>query len=340
MKSLVWVGPRRFEMQEIATPKPGRGELLLKVSMVGICGSDLSGYLGENSLRKPPLVMGHEVGATVVDMAEDVTGWSLGQLVTVNPLLSCGSCRACRSGMRQLCPNRKIIGIHRPGAFAEYFTAPAAACFAIDGELEATLVEPLACAVRANTQAKVGLADDVVVMGAGIIGLMSIWIAKQMGAKRRIVVDTNSDRLAKAMAWGATEVVNPRTMLVIEQIEQICPDGVDRAIDAVGTPETRLQCIQLVRAGGRVALVGLHNDATEVPGNTLVRQEIEVVGSFCYTDTDFRRALQLVSQGSLTQNRDWVDIRTLKDGQVSFEEQIFGPAVFPKIVLQVSELYS
>ena len=129
MRSAVWVGPREIRIEEGAVPAAASGELLLKVEAVGICGSELSGYLGENSLRVPPLVMGHEFSATVVDVATEVTGFAVGDRVTVNPMIPDRSCVMCRAGFENLCLNRTLIGAHRPGAFAEYVTAPAVACY-------------------------------------------------------------------------------------------------------------------------------------------------------------------------------------------------------------------
>lgn len=335
MKSLVWTGPRAFRLEEREIPEPAPGELLLRVEMAGICGSDLSGYLGENSLRKPPLVMGHEMSATVAAAAPGVRGFTPGQRVTVNPLVSCGTCRACRRGMRQLCRGRSIVGIHRPGAFAEYLTAPAGACFPVGQPLAAALAEPLACSVRAAGQAGVRLGDDVLVVGAGIIGLMAAKVAELMGAARRIMVDTNDARLAHAASWGATHTVNPRQEGLPEALARIAPEGVDRAIDAVGLPQTRRDCIGAVRPGGSVSFVGLHDDETAVPGNTIVRQEIEIRGSFSYSDDDFHTSLQLLEDGAVAPAGAWLDIRPLEDGPAAFEEQIFGPAAYSKIVLAI-----
>ena len=335
MKSLVWTGPRQLEMVDSDVPEPKEGELLLRVCMVGICGSELSGYLGENSLRNPPLVMGHEFSAIVTSIGKGVNNWVVGQRVTVNPLISCGACRPCQNGNGQLCRHREIIGINRPGAFAEYVTVPASACYSFEHSLEGALVEPLACAVRANNQAGIEFGDNVAIFGAGIIGLMSLKIAQIMGANQRIVIDTNERRLKKAQEWGATEVLNPSTTMIKQEVLHLCPDGVDKSIDAVGMPQTRFDSVSVVRPGGRVVFIGLHNDITELPGNLIVRQETQIAGSFCYSDEDFHRALNILKQGMISTVGDWLDIRSLSDARDSFEEQIFGPAEYPKIILKV-----
>src|SRR6476469_3088062 len=124
MKAVVWLGPRRMELQNEPEPQPQSGEVILHVDAVGICGSELSGYLGQNSLRVPPLVMGHEFAGTIMAIGADVSGLAVGDRVTVNPLSGCGVCALCRLGMQNLCAKRQIIGIHSPGAFAELVVAP------------------------------------------------------------------------------------------------------------------------------------------------------------------------------------------------------------------------
>lgn len=337
MKSLVWMGPRRLEIQERPEPELAKGEVLLQVAVVGICGSDLSGYLGENSLRRPPLIMGHEFTGMVVATAGDVKAWKSGQVVTVNPLLSCNRCQFCRQGMRQLCANRSIVGIHRPGAFAEYLTVPASACHPVRNAIQGALVEPLACAVRANIQAKIQSTETLLVFGAGIIGLMSLRVAQEMGASRRIVVDPNPVRLEKAQWWGATDMLDPTHDKVTDEVRRLCPEGVDSVIDAVGLPQTRQDSIAVLRPGGCVVFIGLHLDETTIPGNHIVRQEIEIRGSFCYTDDNFQQALHLLENERVVPDASWLDIRPLEEGKQAFDEQIDGPATFPKILLHVRE---
>ncbi len=335
VKTLVWTKPRDFEMQETQKPVPGDGEVLLQVRYAGICGSDLSGYLGENSLRKPPLVMGHEFTGIVVEMGNSVDRvLNIGDLVVVNPLLSCGQCRMCKSGNQQNCLHRSIVGIHHPGAFAQYVKVPASACYRVSDELAGSLVEPLACGVRAAEQANIQIGDSTVVFGAGIIGLFSLKAAALMGAGNLILVDTNEQRLQFGKMFGATHTINPKSQDVVQAVQDLTDGQCSRVIDAVGLPLTRRQGIDMVEPGGRVVWIGLHEDDTMVPGNTIVRKEIEVVGSFSYSDLDFERALSLIERKTVTTDSSWLDVRPLSEGKNSFEEQIFGAAPFPKIALR------
>lgn len=333
LKALVWTGPRQMEIKEKEMPHLGSNELLIKVSKVGICGSELSGFLGENSLRIPPLIMGHEFSGVIADISNDVEDWKIGELITVNPLLSCRKCNFCLQGMRQLCPSRKIIGIHRPGAFAEYVAVPADACHRVSDEVLGALVEPLACSVRANELADIRMNDNVVVFGAGIIGLMALRVAELRGASMRIIVDTNPVRLEKAKLWGATHTVNPSQTDIKSEIMSFGGGEIDKVIDAVGLPITRKQGIDIVRSNGTIVFVGLHHDETVIPGNVIVREEIQIKGSFCYSDMNFNTALSLINQNMISADPLWLNIRPIEEGKKSFEEQIEGTAVYPKILL-------
>lgn len=335
MKTAVWTKPRRFEIQSVEEPKPIPGEVVIRVKHAGICGSDLSGFLGENSLRKPPLIMGHEFAGEVVEVGAGVEAVQLGDTVTVNPLISCGRCASCRSGLAQYCAHKQILGIHRPGAFAEFIAVPAQSCHIVSDTVLGALVEPLACSIRAVRQARVGLGDNVVVIGAGIIGLFALRMASVMGAGRRILIDTNEERLQVGTAFGATDTIHAFHTDVVQAAAELTGAQIHRVIDAVGLSLTRKQSVQMLQPGGRAVWIGLHEEAAEIHGNVVVRNEIEVVGSFCYSDDDFRKAHSFVEQRLTMENGSWIDIRPLDMVEDCFLEQIEGPGRFPKLILSM-----
>lgn len=335
MKAYVWTNPSEIQMQEVMDPTATSDEVVVRVHYAGICGSDLSGYLGENALRKPPLIMGHEFTGTIVSTGDRVKEREIGELVTVNPLLACGVCDVCRRGFPQYCSSREILGIHRPGAFAEFVTVPAAACLPVRDEQGGALTEPLACSIRAVRQAGVQSGDAVAVFGAGIIGLFCAWAARLMGARKVVLVDTNVARLGFGTAFGATNLIHAQTGAVLEQIMDAAEGYVQRAIDAVGLGVTRAQSIEVVQPGGTAAWIGLHEEESVVPANLVVRKEVKTVGSFCYADDDFRTAHQVIEEGQIELSADWLDIRPAKDIQSAFNEQIHGPAKYPKILLSL-----
>lgn len=337
MRAAVWTGPREMQIQDVAQPTVVPGELLLRVNTVGICGSELSGYLGHNSLRVPPLIMGHEFGATIVEVGSGVEGFAVGDRVTANPMVPDLSCVMCRAGYENLCLNRTLVGAHRPGAFAEYVSVPAIAAYhlpdSID-DLTASLVEPTACALRAVELAAVAPGSSVLILGAGPIGLLSLLVAKAAGASEIIISDFAQQRLDLATSWGATAALSPAKDDVVAIAKQRTGDlGVDAVIDAVGLPVTRNTGISAVRPGGKVIFIGLHEDATTIPGNTIIRSEIEIKGSFCYTANNFAASIRLLGTGFVPDPTAWVDLRGLEETGPSFDQLIDDPSSAIKIVL-------
>jgi threonine dehydrogenase-like Zn-dependent dehydrogenase len=282
--------------------------------------------------------MGHEFTGEVVEAGSDDGEFAAGTNVVVNPMVPCGSCTMCKRGLENLCLNSSLIGAHRPGAFAEWVVVPEKAAFSIPETLDSvsgSLVEPLACGLRAARLAGVQVGDAVAVFGAGIIGLMSLVMAKRSGARTLAVIDTNDRRLEIARAWGATHTFSPKNDDIIGSIKLLVDGvGVDCAIDAVGAPVTRHQSAMVVRPSGHTVFVGLHDDDTQLQGNHIVRKEIHITGSFCYSHQDFQDAIQLVVDGFVRPATEWLDERPLDAGKASFDEQIDGPALYPKIVLR------
>ncbi len=350
MQAAVWYGAREQRIETVPQPLPQPDELLLRVDAVGICGSDLSGYLGHLSVRdgRAPLIPGHECTGTVVALgsaAADLPSGggllpplNLGQRVALNPLLSDGTCPLCLRGLEQLCLQRTLIGAHRNGAFAEYVAVPARACYRLPEHLDAVtgaLAEPLACAVRAVHLAAVDPASSLLILGAGPIGLLTLAVAKQLNVRLVAISDVQPARLAVATAWGANLTINPLHQPLSDVI-QAATDGLgcDVAIDAVGVQATRAQAIQVVRPGGRVILVGLHEDAVTLPANQIVRSEISVQGSYSYLPTTFARAIDLLAAGLLPPVANWVRLDTLANLTACIETLIDQPGDVVKVIIQ------
>jgi L-iditol 2-dehydrogenase len=323
------------------TPRPGPGELLLEMGAAGICGSELSGYLGESSLRRPPLIMGHEAagriavpGGTLGDGSAPVAG----ARVTFNPLVVCGECDRCRAGRSNLCRKRQLIGAHRPGAFARYVAVPAELCWPLPDDLSlvaGSLVEPLACGVRATVLGQATPQDRLLILGAGPIGLCCLAAARAAGVEDITVSDISPRRLEIAAQWGASRTVNAAEQDVGAFVEANIPGGADLAIEAVGTAQVREQAVRAVIPGGRVVLLGLHHEESVMPVNYIIRQEVSIVGNFSYTPADFARALGLLASGVARPAPDWLETRPLSAGPASFAELVDGKSAATKIVLTV-----
>ncbi len=343
MDALVWLGPRQLVLRGEPMPMPSAGEILLQVTAAGICGSELSGYLGQNSLRRPPLVMGHEAAGRITQAASgtlaDGSTPHSGQRVTFNPLVACGTCDLCRRGRTNLCRNRTLIGAHRPGAFAQFVAVPAAQCWPLPDHLDdvaGSLTEPLACAIRAVALSRVQSDEPLLILGAGPIGLCCLAAARAAGVEQIMVSDIAAQRLAVAEQWGAHAVANAREQDVVAAAQQSAPGGVAAVIDAVGTDATRTQAVEAVIPGGRVVFIGLHAEASPLATNYLIRQEVTITGSFTYTMDEFKQALDLLSGGIVRPNSDWLEERPLNAAPDAFDELVDGRAATSKIVLRVA----
>ncbi|MYJ79278.1 MAG: alcohol dehydrogenase catalytic domain-containing protein, partial [Caldilineaceae bacterium SB0670_bin_27] len=199
MQALVWTAPETMEMQEQPDPTPVANEVVIRVAYAGICGSELSGFLGHNALRTPPLVMGHEFAGEIVEVGRDVTGFEVGDAVTVNPLTYCGQCRTCRMGLTQLCPERVLVGAHRPGAFAEFVSIPAFVTHKLPEGMSlrsGALTEPVGVGVRIGRLAGDVAGESALIIGAGPIGLLALQALQLAGADRIFIADLDPERLA------------------------------------------------------------------------------------------------------------------------------------------------
>ena len=342
MQALVWLGPRDMVERAEPVPIPAEGEVLISVGAVGICGSELSGFLGHNSLRVPPLIMGHECAGQLVQATGGTfaTGETaaIGARVTFNPLVVCGTCDLCSSGRSNLCRRRQLVGAHRPGAFAQYVAVPARQCYPLPEHLSliaGSLAEPLACSIRAVAHTGVKPQESLLILGAGPIGLCAVAAARALGVEKITVSDVAPQRLEIAMRWGASGVINAREQDVVAFVQERYPGGVDSVIDAVGATPVRTQALRAVVPGGRVVLIGLHDEESMIPTNYMIRQEITLTGSFAYTDEDFVQAVDLLVRGVVKPSADWLEERPLSDGPAAFTELVDGKAKTAKIVLAV-----
>jgi threonine dehydrogenase-like Zn-dependent dehydrogenase len=333
-----------LEIQSLDVPRPEADEVLLRVSTNGICGSDMSGYIGQNSLRVPPLIMGHEFSGRIAEIGSgapklyDTTSAEVGQHVVVNPLLWCGTCDLCLLGRQNLCRHRRIIGIHRPGGLAEYVAVPASACHLIPPgltDLHAALTEPLSCGIRAVAQTGVKPEDTLLILGAGSIGLLCLVAARGAGLSRILITDTSAGRLEIARELGAAETIDASRGDVLGEVHRLTDGlGAVAVIDAVGVDSTREQAVRGVRPGGRAVLMGLHHETSELAANYVVRQEVEVVGAFSYLPHEFCRALTMLAEGAIPNVEHWVVERDIVDGAAVFQRLVSGQAEAVKIALK------
>jgi L-iditol 2-dehydrogenase len=300
MKALVYHGPQQMLWEDFPDPEPGPGQVLVRVAAVGICGSDLRGYVTGSNHRVPPMVMGHEAAGEVVGLGANVSEKLLGLRVVMRPDLVCGSCEACRAGQVNQCSSRQLIGVHVQGAMAEYVTLPTANLLPIPPEISfkhATLIEPLAVGLHAANRAGNLGGRSVLIAGSGTIGLFTLVAARELGSRVIATSDVIPKRLQTAKALGADTVINPTEQGWENQLAEIIgAESVDIAFDAVGIPATLEQCLQTVKTGGVVIVIGGWR-SIELQMNQLVRKEIDLRGTFNYTTNEFELASQWLIDG-------------------------------------------
>jgi len=336
MKGIVWHGSEQMSVEEVSEPAVEPGTVVVRPTAAGICGSEVEGYLGRMGNRTPPLVMGHEFAGTVTEVGEGADEDILGRLVAVNPLSSDGTCRLCRSGLTNLCPNRRLVGIHSPGGFAEYTLAPAANVYPLPDGVEArtgALAEPLANGVHA---ARLGLADGsvehAIVIGAGTIGLMCLQAAVLDGIPRVDAVEPVRARREQALDLGAS-AVHESGEEAREALEEPTEGlGVDLVIDAVGAGVTRQMALDLLRPGGRVVYVGLHDDDTTLGFHDVVRGQLDLQGSYAYTAEDYEQALEWLVEGKAGIG-ELPPVLPLEEGPEAFAKLVRGPSAQIKVFL-------
>jgi threonine dehydrogenase-like Zn-dependent dehydrogenase len=317
VRALVFTAAGQVELRDEPAPQVTGDDVLVTVEAAGICGSELHGFRSVG-FRKPPLIMGHELAGTVAD----------GSRVVVNPLVTCGSCVACLDGRPQVCAHRQLLGVHRPGAFAEAVAVPAANVHPLPDGISwtsAALIEPLANAVHAWRGAGEG-ADGVAIVGGGTIGLVCLLVARHHEPGRPVVVvDPSPQRRAFAEQLGATAAAN---------LDELGGTPADRTfdviVDAVGIAVTRAASVQHLRPGGTAVWLGLTSTDAGFDANDLVRFEKRVLGSFAYTPDDFAAAVAMASQVDLS----WGTDVPMGQADVVFMELAGGRTDIVKAVLR------
>jgi L-iditol 2-dehydrogenase len=321
MKALVYLGPRVMELRDAPDPSPGPGEVVIATSAAAVCGSDLHGFREASPRRIPPLIMGHEAVGVIDEAGDGVEPGRVGERVVLSPILPCGSCEACRDGRTNVCPNGRLVGREMTGGFASRFAVPAAAAVPIAASVPddlATLTEPLANAVHVTARS-VRSGDDVLVIGAGPIGVLMARMALEQSARTVYSTDPVPSRLAFARAQGATPLDGDDPEAALREATD--GRGVDVVIDAAGFEATWALGLRVVRPGGRIEAVGLGMPAGTVDFFAIAGKEIQVTGSFAWTDGDFARALAMIEGGTIDTS-GWFTTVPLADGQRAFEELV------------------
>lgn len=340
MKALMLDGPGQTRMAEVAHPgKPGAEEVLLRVRMVGLCGSDLSTFAGRNPLVSYPRIPGHEIAATIAETGAAVPGaWQAGMAVTMLPYSCCGRCAACRRGRVNACRNNQTLGVQRDGALTEYVLAPWAKLRAAPGLPLRTLamVEPLTVGAHAVRRGRVAPEDTVLVIGCGMVGLGAVAAAAWRGA-RVIAMDVDEGKLELARRAGAREAVRGGEGYAAAMAELTAGEGPDVAIEAVGTPQTFRLAVEAVGFTGRVVYIGYAKEPVSYETKLFVQKELDILGSRNATDADFDEVIAMLGGGSFPVDDAVSLVVPLEEAGGALARWCADPASMRKIMVAIDE---
>jgi 2-desacetyl-2-hydroxyethyl bacteriochlorophyllide A dehydrogenase len=341
MKALMYLGPKDMQVVDIEQPSPQKGEVKIAVKYVGICGSDVHGYLGTTGRRIPPMIMGHEFSGEVCEVGEGVTRFKKGDLVTVNPILNCCTCSYCESGDINICQNRRFLGtMDVNGAFCEYLCVEEDRVLHLPKGMDEKLgamIEPLAVAYRSVQWALPLKGKNVLIAGAGAIGLLILKMAVYYGAANIIVSDLSDGRLATAKSLGATLTVNPATDDVEAVLkEKGLRDVIDVTIEAVGITPTAQQSINLVRNMGKVIWVGNSAQMIEINMQQVVTRELVIYGNYVYNMEDFKNAMELLGKGEVNVDSLISKVISIEETTPMFDRLAGGDTTMIKVLVDMT----
>ena len=306
MKALVLKDYLTFDYCDVPDPVPEPDEVLIQIKACAICGSDIHGCAGGSGRRLPPLIMGHEASGIICKTGAAVTGWKPGDRVTFDSTEYCGSCWFCTHGYHNLCADRKILGVacteyKKNGAMAEYITVKAHTLYQIPDKVsfeEACLIEPLSVGMHAVRIAGDLSGKNVVIIGAGTIGLMTLLAAKSNGAKHVIVSGHHAYLQKLSLQLGADEIAEDETTLS-EQIKHATENrGADVVFDSVGTQASFDTCMKAVRPGGTVVCIGNASRTIQFPLQQCIVEQISVLCSYS-SEGEYPLCLDAISEGRI-----------------------------------------
>jgi L-iditol 2-dehydrogenase len=341
MKSLLLSEYNHLEIADMPLPPVERDEVLVRVEACGICGSDVHGYDGTSGRRIPPIVMGHEAAGIVAAIGAEVRGYAEGDRVTFDSTVYCGSCAFCRSGDVNLCDNRQVIGVscgdyRRHGAFAEYVVIPARILHPLPDTIsfaEAAMLEAVSVALHAVRVSEIRGGETALVLGAGMIGLLTLQAARAAGCARVLIADIDPTRLSLAAQVGADEtLLASGADLLKEILARTGGRGVDLALEAVGRTETVLAAIDCTRKGGTVTLVGNIQPEVVLPLQKVVSRQIRLQGS-CASSGEYPQAIDLMASGQILVRPLITAVATLEEGPQWFERLHAREPNLMKIIL-------
>jgi L-iditol 2-dehydrogenase len=341
MKSLLLSEYSHLEIADLPLPAVGPGEVLVRVEACGICGSDVHGFDGSTGRRIPPIVMGHEAAGTVEAIGAGVTKYAKGDRVTFDSTVYCGKCPYCARGQFNLCDNREVIGVscgeyRRHGAFAEFVVVPERIMYPLPANFsfdEAAMLEAVSVALHAVKVSQVKGGETALVIGAGMIGLLTLQAARAAGCARVFIADVDGTRLELARQVGADAAIKATGADLVAEVMRLTNGvGVDLALEAVGRNETVNGAINCVRKGGTVTLVGNLAPEVTLPLQKVVVRQLKLQGS-CASSGEYPEAIELIAAGKIKVKPLITAIASLEEGPRWFERLHAGEPNLMKVIL-------
>lgn len=307
MKALVLKQYNEFVLEDVDKPVCSKNEVLVRIKACSICGSDVHGMDGSTGRRIPPVIMGHEAAGVIEETGENVKNFKIGDRVTFDSTVYCGKCFYCKRGEINLCDNRKVLGVscgdyRLNGAFAEYVSVPEHILYPLPDRVsfeQAAMVEPLSVAFHALRRSPVLLNDVVVVVGAGMIGLLIIQLLRCAGCSKIIAIDLAQEKLDMAKRFGADFCIKGDMVDVSTEVNKITGNrGADVAFEVVGIAPTVKTAISVLRKGGSLTLVGNLSPSVELPLQSVVTRQLSLFGT-CASAGEYSHCLEMIASGKV-----------------------------------------
>lgn len=334
MKALILEKPGHATLTTVPDPIIKNGDVLLKVKMVGLCGSDLNSFRGLNPMVSYPRIPGHEVSATVVESAHQA--FTKGMDVTMSPYSACGTCASCRRGRSNACQFNQTLGVQRDGALTEYLSMPAEKLYKANlSPKELTIVEPLTVGFHAVARGRVTNKDVVAILGCGAVGLGAVAASSARGAVT-ICVDMDDDKLTLARNSGGTHTINTSRESLHDRLQELSGGhGPDVVIEAIGTPATFRSAVEEVAFTGRVVYIGYAKEPVAYETKLFVQKELDIMGSRNALPEDFQAVIQLLEAGKFPVDQAISLIAPFIDAPAVMKAWGENPSLYKKIMISM-----
>lgn len=337
-KAILLEKPYTISIIESTLPSMGEEYVLFRVEYVGLCGTDLSSYKGTMPLVSYPRIPGHEIGAIIIEKGGKVpANFSIGDRVTVNPYSSCGTCPACLAKRYNTCQFNQTLGVQRDGAMQQVFSVHYSKLYKSDklSLQQLALVEPLSVGYHAAERAAVTVADTVLVIGCGVIGIGAIAACIQKGASV-IAADISDDKLSFITQFGVEQVINTSKESLLSRVDELTNGkGVNVVIEAVGSAATYQYCLQAVAFAGRVVAIGYAKEDILLNTSLIVRKELNIAGSRNALN-EFGPVIQMLEEGRYPFDKLISKIYPLENAAEAFNFWYHNPAEVIKILIQLN----